>query len=318
VTIRPNPFQKQPEPPERVHATHVLDEPRAWALLQALARRAALGRPLCRPAGLELDDAGELIELAVGRGLVTVTPDGLPCFTLSGPADAEACELLELYLPLCIGAASDTLVVGHLGQSLDGQIATSSGASQYVTGPENIRHLHRLRALFDAVIVGANTVECDDPQLTTRLVAGPNATRVVLDPSRRLHGKQVLFCDGAAPTLVLCAFGAEQRNGFAHAEVLGIEGTSELLPVAGVIAALRARGLRRLFVEGGGVTVSRFLEARAFHRLHLTVSSVFLGSGRPGVKLPGIDRLDAALRPRVRRFTLGDDLLFDCDFVRDA
>jgi diaminohydroxyphosphoribosylaminopyrimidine deaminase/5-amino-6-(5-phosphoribosylamino)uracil reductase len=318
VTTRPNPLKKQHDPPELAHSAHVLDSARAWALLQALARRAALGRPLCRPAGLELDDAGELVELAPGRGLVTVAPETEPRFTLSGPADADARDLLDLYLPLCVGPASETLVVGHLGQSLDGQIATSSGASQYVTGPENIRHLHRLRALFDAVVVGANTVECDNPQLTTRLVAGPNPTRVVLDPSRRLHGDQTLFKDGAAPTLVLCAVGSEQKNGFAHAEVLGIPASGELLPVDGVVRALRARGLKRLFVEGGGVTVSRFLEARALHRLHLTVSSVFLGSGRPGVKLPGIDRLDAALRPRVRRLALGEDLLFDCDFVRNA
>ena len=312
MTTRTNPLKQQPDSPAR--ANHALDEARAWTLLSALARRAGEGHPVCRLVGLELDDAGGLVELAPGRGLLTVTPDAEPYFTLNGPADTGASHLLELYLPLCVGAHSESLVVGHLGQSLDGQIATSSGASQYVTGPENIRHLHRLRALFDAVIVGANTVECDNPQLTTRLVAGPNPTRVVLDPSRRLHGTQSLFSDGAAPTLILCAVGTEKRNGFAHAEVLGIAGSGELLPVDGVIAALRTRGLKRLFVEGGGVTVSRFLEARAFHRLHLTVSSVFLGAGRPGVKLPGIDRLESALRPRVRRFTLGDDVLFDCDF----
>jgi riboflavin-specific deaminase-like protein len=313
VTTRTSPLKKQPSPLERA-PEEPLDEARAWTLLQALARRAARGRPLCRPVGLDLDDEGEVIELGVGRGSVDLVPGVTPCFELTAPAEAGVAELFDLYLPLCVGEASATLVVGHLGQSLDGQIATSSGASQYVTGPENIRHLHRLRALFDAVIVGANTVECDNPQLTTRLVTGPNPTRVVLDPSRRLHGEQVLFRDGAAPTLVLCALGCERRNGFARAEVLGIEAAGELLPVNGVIEALRARGLNRLFVEGGGVTVSRFLEARAFDRLHLTVSSVFLGSGRPGVKLPGIDRLDAALRPRVRRFALGEDVLFDCDF----
>jgi diaminohydroxyphosphoribosylaminopyrimidine deaminase/5-amino-6-(5-phosphoribosylamino)uracil reductase len=312
VTIRPTPLKKQTSLPERAAAG--LDEARAWSLLQALARRAAQGEPLTRATGLELDDTGELIELGVGRGVVTIMPGSTPCFELDVPADAKVLELFELYLPLCVGKASAKLVVGHLGQSLDGQIATSSGASQYVTGPENIRHLHRLRALFDAVIVGANTVECDDPQLTTRLVTGPNPTRVVLDPNRRLHGDQVLFRDHAAPTLVLCALGVERKNGLSHADVLGIEASGELLPVSGVVAALRARGLNRLFVEGGGVTVSRFLDARAFDRLHLTVSSVFLGEGRPGVKLPGIDRLDAALRPRVRRFTLGDDVLFDCDF----
>lgn len=313
MTIRSTPLKQQQDFRERTSAPG-LDEGRAWTLLQALARRAAGGRPLASAAGLDVDANGELGELPVGRGALSVYPGATPCFELTGPADAKAVELLELYLPLCVGEGSAELVVGHLGQSLDGQIATSSGASQYVTGPENIRHLHRLRALFDAVVVGANTVECDDPQLTTRLVSGPNPTRVVLDPSRRLHGTQVVFRDGAAPTLVLCANGAEKRNGFARAEVLGIPAAGELLPVDGVVAALRARGLRRLFVEGGGVTVSRFLEARALDRLHLTVSSVFLGAGRPGVKLPGIDSLDAALRPRVRRFTLGDDVLFDCDF----
>jgi diaminohydroxyphosphoribosylaminopyrimidine deaminase / 5-amino-6-(5-phosphoribosylamino)uracil reductase len=312
VTTRPTPLKKQPSLLE--HAPESLDEARAWDLLQALARRAAEGRPVSRPMGLDVDDTGELIELGVGRGVVTLAPGATPCFELSAPADAKVVELFDLYLPLCVGKASAKLVVGHLGQSLDGQIATSSGASQYVTGPENIRHLHRLRALFDAVIVGANTVECDNPQLTTRLVPGPNPTRVVLDPKRRLRGTQTLFRDQAAPTLVLCALGSQRENGLSHAEVLGIEATGELLPVSGVIAALRARGLNRLFVEGGGVTVSRFLAARAFDRLHLTVSSVFLGTGRPGVKLPGIDRLDAALRPRVRRFLLGEDVLFDCDF----
>lgn len=313
MTTRTSPLKKQPTLLEQTPAGD-LDEERAWALLQALARRAALGCPLSRPSGLDLDDRGEIIELGAGRGAVTVLPGATPCFELARPADPAVAELFDVYLPLCIGESSATLVVGHLGQSLDGQIATSSGASQYVTGPENIRHLHRLRALFDAVIVGANTVECDNPRLTTRLVTGPNPTRVVLDPNRRLHGGQLLFRDHAAPTLVLCALGAEGQNGLAHAEVLGIEAAGELLPVTGVIDALRARGLNRLFVEGGGVTVSRFLEARAFDRLHLTISSVFLGSGRPGVKLPGIDRLDAALRPRVRRFMLGEDVLFDCDF----
>jgi len=291
------------------------DEATAWSLLRALARRAAAGRPLARPAGLALDADGGLAELPVGRGIVSVSPGAAPCFELGAEADRAAAELFELFLPLCVGAASEKLVVGHLGQSLDGQIATASGASQYVTGPENIRHMHRLRALFDAVIVGARTVECDNPQLTTRLVPGPNPTRVVLDPRRRLHGERVLFRDGAATTVLVCSRGLEQHNGLGHAEVLGIDAEGELLPVTSVIAALHARGLKRLFVEGGGVTVSRFLAARALDRLHLTVSNVFLGAGRPGIALPGIDRLDGALRPRVRRFTLGDDVLFDCDFA---
>jgi diaminohydroxyphosphoribosylaminopyrimidine deaminase/5-amino-6-(5-phosphoribosylamino)uracil reductase len=308
VTTRSTSLKEQPlEAP-------AFDETTAWAVLRALSRRAALGQPLVRPAGLALDAEGNLVELPVGRGIVSVSPGAAPCFELGPDAERAGAELFELFLPLCVGSASETLVVGHLGQSLDGQIATASGASQYVTGPENIRHMHRLRALFDAVIVGANTVECDNPQLTTRLVPGTNPTRVVLDPRRRVQGERVLFRDEAAPTVLLCSRGLEHHNGLGRAEIVGIDAEGELLPVSSVISALRARGLKRLFVEGGGVTVSRFLAARAFDRLHLTVSSVFLGTGRPGIALPGIDRLDGALRPRVRRFTLGEDVLFDCEF----
>jgi riboflavin biosynthesis pyrimidine reductase len=79
-----------------------------------------------------------------------------------------------------------------------------------------------------------------------------------------------------------------------------------------VIQVLAERGLRRVFVEGGGVTVSRFLAAGALDRLHVAVSPLFLGQGRPGVVLPAIAELTSALRPSVRRFTLGDDVLFDC------
>ena len=100
-----------------------------------------------------------------------------------------------------IGRAADHRR-GHLGQSLDGFIAAAREESLYVTGEENILHLHRMRALSDAVVVGAGTVAADDPQLNTRHVAGPNPLRVVFDPTRRLAGHYRLFNDDLAPTRV--------------------------------------------------------------------------------------------------------------------
>ena len=77
------------------------------------------------------------------------------------------------------------IVVGQIGQSLDGRIATPKGHSHYVNGDDGLAHLHRLRALVDAVVVGIGTVLADDPQLTVRRVSGPHPARVVIDPQRK-------------------------------------------------------------------------------------------------------------------------------------
>ncbi len=121
---------------------------------------------------------------------------------------------LALYLPICAASPARPFVLAHLGQSLDNQIATASGDSNYVTGAANLDHLHRLRALADAVVVGAGTIAADDPRLTTRRVEGPNPVRVVIDPARRLDRGARVFADGEAPTLVVHATAriADQTN----------------------------------------------------------------------------------------------------------
>jgi diaminohydroxyphosphoribosylaminopyrimidine deaminase / 5-amino-6-(5-phosphoribosylamino)uracil reductase len=221
--------------------------------------------------------------------------------------DADAAQLFERYAPLC-AASADLFVVAHLGQSLDGRIGPPSGKPEAITGPEDMRHNHRMRALFDVVLVGAGTVCHDNPQLTVRHVEGQNPVRVVLDPDRRLSAKFSLFHDGLAPTLLLCR--AErcslgERHG--DAEVVGVAG--DCGPTA-VLQELERRALRRIFIEGGGVTVSRFLAARCLDRLQLAVSPLIMGQGRPGIDLGETLRL----RPSVRRFQLADDILFECCF----
>lgn len=294
----------------------VEDEAWAWGVLSALARRASAGQAVRGRTGLSYEVGGRLEELPSDRAQLVVDPDSESGFATSRRLTPSVRLLFELYLPLCIGAGAERLVIGHVGQSLDGQIATSSGASRYVSGPENIVHMHRLRALTDAVVVGAGTVDHDDPELTTRLVPGEHPTRVVIDPSLRLPHARKLYQDGLAPTLIACRRNGQRSDGPPRIPILELSLDGEQLSLTELLSALAARGLRRVFVEGGGVTLSSFIRAGCLDRLHVTVCPILIGCGRPGLSLPGIERLEQALRPATRRFMLGEDVLFDCRLAR--
>lgn len=230
------------------------------------------------------------------------------------PADAG---LSPLYGPLlCSPTASDgCFVLGRIAQSLDGRIATSSGASHWISGQEDIVHTHRLRALFDAVVIGAGTVRADDPQLTTREVDGPSPVRVVLDTNRRLDGRYRVFREGPE-TLLLCASDAAGEDCVGHAPVLRLPRAGEGLNIVAVLAALAERGLRRIFVEGGGITVSRFLAAGVLYRLHVTIAPLLIGSGIPSFTLPETETLTDVLRFDWSVHRVGADLLVDIPLSR--
>lgn len=199
--------------------------------------------------------------------------------------------------------ASRTVVVGQMGQSLDGFIATETGASHYVTGEESLVHLHRLRAWADVVVVGWRTAVSDDPQLTTRLAPGDDPVRAVIDPRGRVPRSAALFA-GAAHL--------SARIGPSGDVVVPTGPGGEVAPEA-VLRALATRGLRRVLVEGGGRVVSSFLRAGCLDRLHVVVAPLLIGGGVPSVRPSAVAELDRALRPKTDVYTLGPDVLFDMD-----
>lgn len=292
-----------------------LTQEAVWAFLLGIARRRRREPGLPFEAGLGTGAGGEL------RLLPPDDPAALGAWRqgegwgAAATAPESARDLLDLYLPVCTGDASGALVVGHLGQSVDGHIATESGDSCSVTGRENIVHLHRMRALCDAILVGAGTVAADDPRLTTRLVPGENPVRVILDPGTRLSPTHRVFSDGEAHTLVICDRSriARKQCSLGLAEVVGIPCPEGRLDLEAALAALRERGLGTVFVEGGGVTVSCFLEAGLLDRLQLAVAPVLMGAGRPSVQLPPAPAMRHCQRPPHRIFRMGADILWDFD-----
>lgn len=282
-------------------AAQALDTNAAWRLiLQSVNRRnITLAAGNDRESALDISENGH--------------------WQLRVPADSEARKLFSIFLPLCrhLPESAGPIVVGQMGQSLDGRIATVTGASKYINGEGGLLHLHRLRAVCDAVVVGAGTASEDNPRLTVRLASGPNPVRVVIDRHRRVPETHDIFTDEQSPTLRLVAGDYEPgekilpRNGVLEVPCLGDE---EQTCPSRILEVLADFGLRRVFIEGGGLTVSGFLTAGLLDHLHVMVAPMIIGSGRPAFSLPEIEKLDSALRPAANMVDLGTDMLFDLDF----
>lgn len=298
---------------------HDASEAQAWALLLA-ARSVLDSENVDLPTALQYDHSGGFVESGIDKRL---DPDLLlmPCgsWRYSASLSITTQDLLDLYLPVLGTPNNRSLVVGHLGQSVDARIATLDGDAFYVTGEENRKHLHRMRALSHAVIVGLGTVQADDPQLTTRSVTGESPVRVIIDPTAKLSLNAGLLKDQAAKTLLIhmqAGCSAELTSGAGY-ERLVLPGVKGSISCEEIINALAERGLHRLFVEGGGITVSRFLEANCLHRLQIATAPLLVGDGRPAVQMPGAVTMKSARRPPHKLYRMGRDVMWDFD-MRDV
>ena len=176
-----------------------------------------------------------------------------------------------------------------LALSLDGRIATRSGASKWVTGPDARAKVHLLRSRSDAVAVGIGTAVADDPRLTVRDAPGDSPLRVVFDTNLRLLPDSRLATTAReVPTLVLCGPEASPDKE-QELLALGVECMRMPLSAEGRLDAVLAlrmlaqRGIVSLLVEGGAELAGSFLAGRLADELHAFIAPLLLGPrGRPG------------------------------------
>jgi diaminohydroxyphosphoribosylaminopyrimidine deaminase/5-amino-6-(5-phosphoribosylamino)uracil reductase len=200
-----------------------------------------------------------------------------------------------------------------IATSLDGRIGTSTGESQWITGPEARLQGHRLRAAGDAILVGVETVLADDPRLTVRLpeteagvrIQKADPLRVVLDSRLRTPPFARL---AKAGTLIITT---REPQVIGAAEVVQVAGDAQNRPgIAAVLELLYARGVRNLMIEGGGRVAAAFVTAGVVDAIDWFRAPILLGGdGRPGVAALSLARLANA--PKFRRLAveaLGDDL----------
>lgn len=217
---------------------------------------------------------------------------------------------LNLYLPFCfypLKAFKEkrSITLLHFAQSLDGKIAANNGHSKWIGNTENQVHAHRLRALFDGILIGSNTLNVDQPKLTVRLVNGQSPVKVVVgnfqcDFNSLLedHGKVIFVtsqdvCKNPAIEQIII-----QRNG------------NSINPEL-ILPELFKRDIYSLFIEGGAYTASLFLSAKSIDILQLFIAPRILGSGISCFSLKEIFNIDESTVFSSKSFIpMGDGILF--------
>ncbi|MCW2636944.1 MAG: riboflavin-specific deaminase-like protein [Blastococcus sp.] len=213
-------------------------------------------------------------------------------------------------------------VVLKYAQTLDGRIATRTGDARWISGEAERRVSHAMRAGVDAVLVGANTLLHDDPQLTVRMVPGASPMRVVLDSTLRTPLTAKVLSEDAA-TVVLCRPDADPARRRAlvatGATVRDVPPGPEGLRVDDVLRLLRSLGIASLLVEGGGRVLTSMLRARMVDRVVVSMSPTIIGSGIEAVGPLGVDRVAAGIGLVNRSvFLAGDDVLLAFDVATAA
>jgi diaminohydroxyphosphoribosylaminopyrimidine deaminase/5-amino-6-(5-phosphoribosylamino)uracil reductase len=218
-----------------------------------------------------------------------------------GAAPDSALALLRLYLPYCLAPVAAqrlgrAVSVCHFAQTLDGRIATASGDSHWIGCDENLVHAHRMRALCDAVLIGAGTLRRDRPRLNVRRVEGDDPVRIVigsgdLDLASLTHASSapVITIGGTLPIA--------PRNGRIHGE--------------DIMTALFASGVRSVLVEGGCSTTSALLEDGAVDIVQLHIEPLLLGPGVSSFDRTPPQRIaDAMTFRRHEFFPVGRGMMF--------
>ncbi len=173
------------------------------------------------------------------------------------------------------------------GMSLDGKIATVTGDSKYISGPESRVFVHQLRHQHDGILVGINTILIDHPTLTTRLPHPPSndAHRIILDTNCRIDVEEpILKLSSQAKTIVVCKAGVNlpKQNELKQrgVQVVTIETTASTLPLELVLPRLYQMGIRSILVEGGSTIHFSFLKSGYVHQLYATLSPIIIGGER--------------------------------------
>ena len=248
-----------------------------------------------------------------GKGIAILQEAGIEVTT--GVLEQEARQLNEVFLKWMTTGLP--FVALKTAMTLDGKIATAAGQSQWITNEASRYETHRLRDIYDGILVGINTALADNPSLTTRLkeYQGRNPVRIVVDSRARLPLTAKLVTDGAARTIVAVTeqASAERVEALRSAGVeIIVAGSSNHVDMQSLMEQLGAMKISSVLVEGGGSVNFSLLQAGLVDRVYAFIAPKLVG-GRDAltpVEGEGFQELDRAVElENIQLRQLGSDVL---------
>lgn len=250
--------------------------------------------------------------LVSGQGIEILREGGIK--TETGVLEKECLELNRFFFKyIRTGLPYVTL---KFAQTLDGRIATASGDSCWISSSSSLRFAHRLRAIHDAILVGAGTVRMDNPKLTCRLVKGRDPLRIVLDSRLALPLDREIFSDGGKTIAVCTSLAPSEKKKLLEGRGVDIlESESDPrghVSLSKLLENLGKRGISSVLVEGGAAIATAFLRENLVDQLLVVVAPKIIGTGTNAISGLGIEKMADARNFSFHKVSRrGDDLLLD-------
>jgi diaminohydroxyphosphoribosylaminopyrimidine deaminase / 5-amino-6-(5-phosphoribosylamino)uracil reductase len=210
-----------------------------------------------------------------------------------GNLEKQDIEFLSYFVPLCVLPARAFVLrraisILHLAQSIDGRMATLNHNSRWISNAENLVYVHRMRALSDAILIGAHTLMNDKPALTVRYVTGPNPVKVVLGNSA---DDFTSILESRDRIIRLVSGHVPERPGI---ENVCMKDSPGYIHPSHILEELYKQGIGSVYIEGGAFTTSSFIKEKAVDLMNFYIAPVILGSGI-SIEFQGIQRVEDAL-----------------------
>ena len=192
---------------------------------------------------------------------------------------------------------------------MDGKISTECGHSKWIGNDENLIHAHRLRAIVDGILVGANTVKNDKPKLNVRLVSGEDPIRLILS------NKTKSFCNLSQNSNTKTFLLRHESHSldckeFNFDKEIYFKGDSDKERIQDVLDNLSKNGINSILIEGGSQTISCFTSTGLVDTIQLHIAPLILGSGKSFINLPGISKIQDGMFVKNARYEhIGDSIM---------